>query len=176
MPINNLGLRCVHRLSHSDTRSRLESREIIGGRLDFLSGDGVRDLHHPLRVSPGYRCLSRAAFEIRHLLRNVRSGKTRNFRVFRAARAVGPMARAACEHSRPSSPSYDFRHSRVIARVPIGAKVQIADLSEGEGRIAIRYLKATTVIGSLRQICRVDWIGPCRRLISESRVSAGQRR
>src|SRR5450631_4166402 len=150
MPINNPGLRCVHRLSHSDRRSRLESREIISGRLDFLSGDRVRDLDHPLWVSAGYRCLSRAAFEIRHLLRNVRSGKTRNSRVLRAARAVGPMARAARENSRPSSPSYDFRHRRVIARVPIGAKVQIADLGEREGRIAIRYLKATTLIGRLR--------------------------
>ena len=174
MPINNPGFRRVHRLNHFDRRSGLESREIIGGRLDFLSGDRVRDLHHPLWVSPGYRCLSRAAFEIRHLLRNVRSGKTRNSRVFRAPRAVGPMAGSACEHGRLSSPSYDFRHRRVIARVPIGTKVQIADLGEREGRIAIRYPQATAVIGRLRQTWRVDGIGPCRRSISEWRASAGQ--
>jgi hypothetical protein len=176
MPINNPGFRCAHRLSHSDRRSRLESREIIGGRLDFLSGDRVRDLHHSLWVSPGYRCLSRAAFEIRHLLRNVRSGKTGNSRVFRAARAVGPMTRAAREHSRPSSPSYDFGHRRMIVRVPIGAKVQIADLGEREARIAVRYPQAATVIGRLGQTWRVDGIGPCRRPISEWRASARQRR
>jgi hypothetical protein len=108
-------------------------------------------------------------------LRNVCSGKTCKSCVLGTARAVGPMARTAGEHGRLSSPRHDFRQRRVIARVPIGAKVQIADLRDGERRIAVRYLKGTAVIRRLRQTRRIDWIGPCRRAISEWRTSGSHR-
>jgi hypothetical protein len=38
----------------------------------------------------------------------------------------------------------------MIVWMPIGAKIQIADLGERERRIAVRYLQWTAIIGSLR--------------------------
>src|SRR6516162_273227 len=98
MPINNPGLRCVRRLNDFDRRSGLESGEVGGGRFDFLVGNSPRSVHHPLRVSPPYRRLPGATLEIRHLLRDVWSWKTRKSRVFRTTRPVGPMAAAASKH------------------------------------------------------------------------------
>ena len=167
MPINNPGLRCVPRLNDFDRRSRHESREVSSGRFDFPVCDSPRNVHHQLWVSTRHRCLPRPAFEFRHLLRNVCNRKARKSRVFRTTRPVGPMAAATSEHGRLSSPSYDFRHRRVIVWVPIRRKVQITDLGERERRPAVWHVQGTAVICRHRQIWRVNGIGPCGRSVSE---------
>src|SRR5262249_15001952 len=104
----------------SNHRVWLDTRKVIGGHFDFLGANSVRRAHHQFRVSARHRRLPRATFEVRHLLLNVSSWKTRKSRVFRTTRSVGSMAASASKHVGLPPPSHYLGHWRVIARVPIG--------------------------------------------------------
>jgi hypothetical protein len=66
--------------------------------------------HQSYRDPLGHRALARIGFEINHLLKEVRRGKTSQTRIFWTAGSIGPMTVAAREHIGFSAVGDDVWH------------------------------------------------------------------
>jgi hypothetical protein len=141
----------------------LQAGKVLSGNF-HLSLGGAFGLceHERRRRHRWFRAFSQAVLVISHLLRDIPGAKTGEAGVFGTALRVWIMAVTASEQLRFPTARDDVWHRGVIARMPIGRNVEIANLSKRESRGASRDALRDAIIW--RRLTRgLDWVRPCRR-------------
>ena len=84
---------------------------------------------------------------VSHLLNNVGGGQSRKARIFRPARPIGSVTKAAGETVGLSTKRNHFRHGNVIVGMPIRREEAIARLQDAQSERAIGDVPEFAVVG-----------------------------
>ena len=95
----------------------------------------------------GDRAAARAVLEVGDLLHEIRLGQVRDVRVLGLAPAGRQMAVAARPHLRLASLADDWRHRRVIFRMPVGRREEVADLRQRQLTLLFGHALRHALIG-----------------------------
>jgi hypothetical protein len=132
------------------------------------AGDlGIVDiLHHRRKSQRRASLMDRAhavsVLEIGHLLDDIGRGQAREVRILGPADPGRAMAPPTSKHIRLASMRDNFRHLRMVCRVPVDRRKPIDRLREGESRRAVRNMTQRAIVSRQLGARRVHWVCPCR--------------